>query len=75
MFDAKQENTIINDLPPVLTVDEVAELLRVNRKTVYGQFREKKIPGGKRVGRLVRFSRDVILTWLLEQQQVRTKKG
>ncbi len=50
-------------LPPVLTVDEVAALLRVNRKTVYEAFRSRKLPGRK-IGRCVRFDRDALLNWL-----------
>ena len=52
------------NLPAVLTVDEVACLLRVNRNTVYELFQKKAIPGGRKVGRCIRFSRDAVVTWL-----------
>ena len=48
----------------VLTVREVAALLRVNRNTVYEAFQRGEIPGGQRIGRSIRFSRDVLLLWL-----------
>lgn len=49
---------------PVLTVDEVAQLLRVNRKTIYEAFGRGEIPGGRRIGRTIRFARAAILAWL-----------
>lgn len=48
----------------VLTVEEVAALLRVNRKTVYDLFNKGELPGGRRVGRCIRFSRDAVVMWL-----------
>jgi excisionase family DNA binding protein len=51
-------------LPSVLTVDEVAALLRVNRKTVYELIGRGEIPGARRLGRALRFSRDAVLDWL-----------
>ena len=50
--------------PEVLTADEVAKILRVERKTVYNLFREGKIPCGKRVGRVIRFSKKAVFEWL-----------
>lgn len=52
------------DLPEVISVDEVAALLRLNRKTIYEQFKAGKIPGGRRVGNAIRFHRDTVLSWL-----------
>ena len=53
-----------DNLSSILTVDEVAELLRVNRNTVYDLFNKGELPGGRRVGRRIRFSRDVVVRWL-----------
>jgi excisionase family DNA binding protein len=50
--------------PSVLTVDEVAMLLRVNRKTVYELVTRGEIPGAQRLGRALRFSRDAVMEWL-----------
>ena len=51
-------------LPSILTVDELAVLLRVNRKTAYDAIAEGRIPGARRVGRAIRVSRDAVLQWL-----------
>lgn len=51
-------------LPPALTVDEAARLLRVNRKTLYDAVRDGRIPGVIRMGRSIRIGRDALLGWL-----------
>ena len=51
-------------LPPVLTVDEAARLLRVNRKTLYDAVRAGAVPGVVRVGRSIRISREALLRWI-----------
>jgi excisionase family DNA binding protein len=51
-------------LPPVLTVDEAAQLLRVNRKTLYEAVRLGHVPGVVRLGRSIRIGRDALLGWL-----------
>ena len=56
-------------LPEVLTVEEVADLLRVDRKTAYAAIAEGCVPGVRRVGRCIRVSRDALLTWLNEGEQ------
>ncbi len=53
-----------SSLPPVLTVDEVARLLRVNRKTLYESVRLGHVPGVVRMGRTIRIGRDALLEWL-----------
>ncbi len=40
----------ITPLATVLTADELAELLRVNRKTVYAMVARGEIPGVRRIG-------------------------
>lgn len=50
--------------PAVLTVDETATLLRVDRKTVYRAILQGKIPGVRRLGRTIRLSRGAVLDWL-----------
>lgn len=54
------------ELPQVLTDDEVAKLLQVDRKTVRTAFKSGAIPGGRRIGRNIRFHRDRVLKWLDE---------
>ncbi len=57
-----------NDIPTVLTVEEVAELLRVDRKTVYELIRRGELPGVRRIGRTIRVHRETVLRWLAEGQ-------
>ncbi len=46
----------------MLTPDEAARLLRVNRKTVYAAIRAKKLPGVLQIGpRVVRIRRSALL--------------
>jgi excisionase family DNA binding protein len=47
----------------VMTVDELAEYLKLDRQTIYRKFRSGELPGAK-VGRAIRFKRDVIDAWL-----------
>jgi excisionase family DNA binding protein len=47
----------------VMTVDELAEYLRLDRQTVYRKFRSGELPG-VRIGKAIRFKRDVIDAWL-----------
>lgn len=55
-----------NVLPPVLTVEEVADLMRIDRKTAYAAIASGGVPGARRIGRCIRVSRDVLLRWLAE---------
>ena len=54
----------LSTLPPVLTVEEVARLLRISRGAAYQAARRGELPGVRRVGRTLRVSRDAVLTWL-----------
>ncbi len=55
-------------LPSVLTVDELATLLRVNRKTVYEALSRGEIPGARRIGGRYRILRDAVIDWLASSQ-------
>jgi len=50
--------------PEILTVDEAAAILRVNRKTLYELASRGEIPGARRVGRILRLSRRVLIDWI-----------
>ncbi len=52
-----------NPAPAFLTVEEAAELLRVNRKTLYEAIRLGQVPGVARLGRILRIHRATLLTW------------
>ena len=56
-----------DDAQEVMTADEVAELLRVNRKTIYAAFKHGELPG-RRIGGTIRFSRSRLLEWLAHRQ-------
>lgn len=47
----------------VLTVPEVAALLRVSRQHVYNEVSRGRIPH-RRVGSAIRFSRRLVIAWL-----------
>jgi excisionase family DNA binding protein len=51
-------------LPSVLTVDELAALLRLNRKTVYDALARGEIPGARRIGGSYRILREAVIAWL-----------
>lgn len=51
-------------LPPVLTVEQAAELLNVDKKTVYVAVQRRVIPGVRRFGRTVRISTEALMGWL-----------
>lgn len=52
-----------DDLPDVLLAEEVAALLRVNRKTLYEAVARGEIPA-MRIGRCLRFSRVALEEWM-----------
>lgn len=57
-----------SSLPAVLTVDEFAALLRLNRKTVYDALARGDIPGARRIGGTYRILRDAVIDWLASGQ-------
>jgi excisionase family DNA binding protein len=54
--------------PEVMTVEDLAEYLKLNRQTIYRKFRRGELPGIK-IGRSIRFKRDVIDVWLRVQSR------
>jgi excisionase family DNA binding protein len=54
--------------PSVLTAEELAALLRVNRKTVYEALARGEIPGARRIGATYRIHRSRVLEWLASSQ-------
>jgi excisionase family DNA binding protein len=55
---------VVNTVPELLTVDEVAALLRTSRKAVYAMIERRQLPGVRRIGRRVLVSRIELLHWL-----------
>lgn len=58
----------------VLTVDELAEYLKIPKSTLYKLAQEGKVPGQK-VGRHWRFRKEAIDRWLDERQRRRDRAG
>ena len=58
--------------PDVLTVEQLAELLQVDEKTVRSLAAKDELPG-RRVGRHWRFSRQAVLDWLATPGQSRRR--
>jgi excisionase family DNA binding protein len=54
-------------LPPFLTADEIAGLLRTTRKGVYVMVERGQLPGVTRIGRRVLVRRDDLLDWLRQK--------
>lgn len=52
------------DLPEILTVDQVARVLRLNRKTVYQNIASGELPVAFRLGRAIRISKNALINWL-----------
>ena len=55
-------------LPLLLTVDEVATLLRTSRGAIYTMAERARLPGVRRVGRRLLVCRDTLLKWLRENR-------
>ncbi len=47
----------------VMTVQELAEYLKLDPQTIYRRFRRGELPGVK-IGKAIRFKRDVVDNWL-----------
>ncbi len=56
----------------LLTVQEISQLLRIPKRSIYKFVNEGHIPGGFRIGKHWRFRKDVIENWLAEQAGERT---
>jgi excisionase family DNA binding protein len=61
MLAQKPQNS---DLPPLLTVDDVAGLLRTTRHAIYAMVERDQLPRPLRVGRRLLLRRDELLDWL-----------
>lgn len=58
-------------LPTLLTIDEVAQLFRVSKATVYRMIESRLIPFYK-ISRAIRFSEEEVIAYL-EEQRVKPK--
>jgi excisionase family DNA binding protein len=60
----------LTDLPPLLTVDEVADVLRTTRKAIYARAERGLLPGALRDGRRLLVERDELLHALSQGRSV-----
>jgi excisionase family DNA binding protein len=63
MAHLRRKAVMSKQTPDVMTLNEVADYLRIPRSTVYKLVREGRIPGQK-IGRQWRFRRKVVENWL-----------
>lgn len=58
-----------HDLPLVMTVEEVAELLRLSKETIYAEAQQGRLPARK-IGRTWRFFRPAVIEYLYARDHV-----
>jgi excisionase family DNA binding protein len=58
----------IDSLPVLLTMAEVAAMLRTSRKAIYAMAERRQLPGLTRIGRRLLVRRDDLLSWLDERR-------
>ena len=54
-------------MPEVMTAEQLAEYLQIDKQTVYRKARKGEIPC-VRIGRVVRFRKDMVDAWLLSPE-------
>jgi excisionase family DNA binding protein len=62
-------------IPLLLTVSQVCALLNISRSTLFRLEKSGEIPGRVTIGGQVRYHRQVIEEWLLEQAKGQEGKG
>lgn len=55
-------------LPDLLTIDDVARVLRTSRGAVYAMVARGQLPGLTRIGRRVLIRADALLDWLNQKR-------
>jgi excisionase family DNA binding protein len=73
MPSKRGRTTVVADRAEILTASEVAELLRVNRKTIYKAAQRNEIPH-RRLGRRLIFERGSVLAWLRQDHDIATER-
>ena len=58
------------ELPFLLRVEDVADVLRTSRKAIYAMAERGTLPGVLRIGRRLLVRRDDLLLWLEERRTV-----
>jgi excisionase family DNA binding protein len=73
MTSTRGRTATADDHAEVMTATEVAELLRVNRKTIYEAAQRNDIPH-RRLGRRLIFERGSVLAWLRQDHDIATDR-
>ena len=58
---------ILRHAPTLLTIGEVAELLRTSKKAIYAVVERLQLPGVIRIGRRILVRQDALLNWLSQK--------
>jgi len=74
MAHLRRKAVMSKQTPDVMTLNEVAEYLRIPRSTAYKLVQEGRIPGQK-VGRQWRFRRAIVEQWLGEGSDDTRRQG
>lgn len=53
----------------LLTVTDVADVLRTSRKAIYAMVERRQLPGIVRIGRRVLIREDALLDWLRQKSE------
>ncbi len=59
----------------LLTAEELSQLLRIPKRTIYKFAKEGRIPGTLRMGKHWRFRKDLIDKWILDQTEIQINKA
>lgn len=59
--------------PTIMTLEEVARFLRLNKSTIYRMAREGTLPAWK-LGNVWRFKKDAIEDWIEDSQRTHEQK-
>lgn len=59
--------------PTIMTLEEVARFLRLNKSTIYRMAREGTLPAWK-LGNVWRFKKDAIEDWIVDSQRAHEQK-
>lgn len=59
--------------PTIMTLEEVARFLRLNKSTIYRMAREGTLPAWK-LGNVWRFKKDAIEDWIANSQRAHEQK-
>lgn len=71
-------NTETETLPSIMSVKELAKYLQVSIGLIYRLHAETIIPGGQRIGRIIRFDTKSVLDWIRMGERIHwrpKKKG